>query len=73
METRTRSILKALTWRAGALAITVSAAWVVTGRAGVAASIGVLDTAVKLLAFYLHERAWLRVRFGKVEPPEYQI
>jgi len=73
METHARSILKAATWRAGGLVMTVAVAWALTGRADLAASIGIADTLVKLGAFYVHERVWLKVRFGRKQPPEYQI
>ena len=53
--------------------MTVSVAWIVTGEPLVAASIGLLDTVVKLGAFYVHERVWLKVRFGRLQPPDYQI
>ena len=39
----------------------------------IAAKIGLLDTAIKLAAFYGHERAWNKSDFGKDRPPEYQI
>ena len=73
METRARSIVKALTWRIGGLIVTSSVVWVVTGQAKLAASIGLADTLVKLLAYYVHERCWLKVQFGRAKPPEYQI
>ena len=68
METRVRSIAKALTWRAGGLIVTVSVGWVVTGNPLVAASIGLVDTGAKLVAFYFHERLWLKIRFGRSQP-----
>ena len=73
METRSRSIVKALTWRMGGLVVTIAVVWMVTGRVKLAASIGLADTLVKLLAYYFHERFWLKIRFGRVKPPEYQI
>ena len=73
METRARSIAKALTWRMGGLVVTIAVVWVVTGQAKLAASVGLADTLVKLLAYYVHERFWLKIRFGRVKPPEYQI
>ncbi len=66
METHARTFIKALTWRVGGLLMTVAAAWVITGRADVAATIGLADTAVKVAAYYVHERLWLRVRFGRL-------
>ncbi len=73
METRSRSICKALTWRVGGLVMTTAVAWVATGRLDLAVSIGALDTAVKLAAYYFHERLWLKVSFGRPKPPEYEI
>lgn len=72
-DTHGRTIAKALTWRVGGFAMTVAVAWAVTRRADVAASIGLADTVVKLGAYYAHERLWLRVRFGRVRPAEYEI
>jgi uncharacterized membrane protein len=73
METHSRSILKAVTWRAGGTVVTCAVAWLLTGNLDMAAKIGLLDTGVKIGAFYFHERLWNRSSFGKMEPPEYQI
>lgn len=73
MEKRRRTIVKSLTWRATALTITTSVVWIVTGEVELAASIGVIDTVIKLGAYYAHERCWLKVDFGKIRPPDYQI
>ena len=73
MESHYRSIVKTLTWRVLATAITFSVAWILLGKLGKAAEIGILDTLIKLGAYYSHERAWNRLQFGKTKPPEYQI
>jgi uncharacterized membrane protein len=73
METHSRSILKALTWRAGGTVVTCLVAWLLTGSLDLAARIGVLDTVIKIGAFYIHERLWNRLNIGKMKPPEYQI
>ena len=73
MESHRRSIAKAITWRTGGTLVTVLIAWLVTGRPTLSVSIGLLDSAFKIGAFYVHERIWNRLNFGKVEPPEYQI
>jgi uncharacterized membrane protein len=73
MESHYRSIVKAITWRAGGTVVTFAVAWILTQRVELAAQIGILDTAVKIGAFYAHERLWNRIRFGKAQPPEYQI
>ena len=73
MESHSRSIVKAVTWRAGGTVVTFFVAWMITGEATLSVGIGLLDSLVKVGAFYLHERMWNRLRFGKLEPPEYQI
>jgi adenylylsulfate kinase len=73
METHGRTILKSLTWRVGGLLLTVLTAWLITRKVEVAASIGLLDTLLKVFAYYVHERLWLKVRFGQTKPTDYQI
>ena len=73
METHYRSIAKAVTWRAGGTVVTCLVAWSLTGNFDLAAKIGILDTSLKIGAFYVHERVWNRLNFGKTKPPEYQI
>ena len=73
MESHFRSILKAITWRAGGTVVTFAVAWIFLRELEMAAKIGALDTAVKIGAFYIHERIWIRLNFGKKKLPEYQI
>ena len=73
MESHYRSIAKAMTWRVGGTVVTFIVAWVVTRQFDFAAKIGVLDTVVKIGAFYAHERLWNRLSFGKLKRPEYEI
>ncbi len=73
MESHIRTITKALSWRFVATLITFSVAWLVTGKLTFAVEIGVADTLIKLGAYYFHERLWIRVKFGKLRKPEYEI
>ncbi len=66
MDSRRRSLTKALSWRAVALVITTVLGYLFTGSVAFAASIGVADSLIKILAYYLHERAWNKL------PPELQ-
>lgn len=65
MDTHTRTIAKALSWRVFATLTTSAVAWGITGKIEFAAAIGILDGLLKLGGYYLHERMWNRVRFGK--------
>jgi len=73
MESHSRSIIKALSWRFVATLITFTVAWVITKELKFAAEIGLADTVIKLGAYYFHERTWIGITFGKLRQPEYQI
>lgn len=70
IETKYRSLAKAITWRIIATLTTVTLVYIFFGRLELAAAVGGLEVLLKLLFNFLHERAWLFVNFGKkkVEP-----
>jgi uncharacterized membrane protein len=72
-DSRLRSLAKALSWRAGGFVFMCALAWLVTKDAQAAATIGIVDLVAKIGLYYLHERMWERVEFGRAEPPEYEI
>lgn len=74
METKKRSIAKAVSWRVIATVITTVLALALTGRWEFAAAIGLADTSLKFFVYFAHERLWNRVKFGREEKqPEYII
>lgn len=73
METRKRSIAKALSWRFFATAITILVVFLLSGELIFAAKIGFLDTTIKLVAYFAHERLWLRIPYGRYRHSDYQI
>jgi uncharacterized membrane protein len=73
METRRRTLVKSLSYRIIGGLITISVAYGATGTIGSAAAIGLIDTLVKIGAFYLHERLWLNIDYGRINEPEYHI
>ena len=74
METRRRSLVKALSWRLVALAITTGVGYLLSGgSATFALSLGLTDSAIKIFAYYLHERTWIAIPYGRMRPPEYEI
>ncbi|HTM46318.1 MAG TPA: DUF2061 domain-containing protein [Polyangiaceae bacterium] len=72
-ETRRRSVAKSLSWRFFAAIITAFVAYFMTGQIDFAVKIGVTDTLVKLLVYFLHERVWNQINYGKVRAPDYQV
>lgn len=65
-ESHLRSLLKGLSWRVVASATIVLIAWYTTGNIDLALEIGLIEFFIKLLLYYLHERAWQMVPRGKV-------
>lgn len=61
-ESHTRSLLKGVTWRILATMTTVIIAWFVTGEVAQAFRIGFVEFFAKLAIYYMHERAWARIR-----------
>ncbi|MFA5517331.1 MAG: DUF2061 domain-containing protein [Desulfuromonadales bacterium] len=73
MESNRRSLLKALSWRLWATLITTSLVYFLTGKGEFAATVGLADTAIKFFVYFVHERAWNRIDFGRKREPEYII
>lgn len=74
MESKKRSVAKAISWRVIATVITTVLALALTGRWEFAAAIGLADTSLKFFVYFAHERFWNRVNFGREEKqPEYII
>ena len=70
-----RSILKAITWRLTGTVDTILLSWLITGKLTVAVSIGLLEIFTKTLLYYIHERAWNKIKLGReaTNPPKYHI
>ena len=74
METRRRSLYKTLSWRVLATLITTLIAFILTNEVTFAVEIGLLDTSIKLVVYFAHERLWLRVPWGRAaSDSDYQI
>ncbi|RUU04088.1 DUF2061 domain-containing protein [Mesorhizobium sp. USDA-HM6] len=65
MDTHSRSFIKALSWRATGTIDTMIISLVVTGSVKLAATIGLTEVLTKSLLYYLHERAWLKIPYGR--------
>ncbi|MDH5353242.1 MAG: DUF2061 domain-containing protein [Gammaproteobacteria bacterium] len=63
-EKPVRSLLKALSWRITGSLDTILLSWLFTQNVNTALAIGLSEVLTKTLLYYLHERAWNRVRFG---------
>ena len=74
MEHRYRSIVKAISWRITGSIDTFVVSYIITGKAVVALSISGVEVFTKIGLFYLHERFWNKLKFGREKfEPEYEI
>ena len=60
-----RSILKAVSWRVVATTTTMIIIYAVSGSLDWAIVGGAFDIVLKLILYYLHERAWTNIQWGK--------
>lgn len=73
-EKQYRSLIKATSWRALGTLDTIVVSFVITGKIKLALSIGAVELFTKIFLYYVHERIWNRISFGRTQPPpEYQI
>jgi uncharacterized membrane protein len=64
-----RSLIKAVSWRVVGSFDTFILSYLVTGSAKWAVSIATAEALTKIVLYYLHERAWRLVRWGRMEAP----
>lgn len=58
-DSRTRSLIKALSYRALMTAFTFTIVYIFTGSIQVSGWVAVVEVIGKTLLYYLHERAWI--------------
>ncbi|MCX6897181.1 MAG: hypothetical protein A2107_15495 [Verrucomicrobia bacterium GWF2_62_7] len=73
IEKHYRSLAKAFSWRVTGTLDTILISFIITGRIKLAISIGFIELFTKICLYYLHERLWNKIEFGRVKPEEYSI
>ena len=61
---KTRSILKTISWRIVGTLDTMVLGWIITGDPTVGLKIGALELVTKFVLYYFHERLWLKNKYG---------
>ncbi len=67
-----RSVVKTILWRVVGTVDTIVISWLITREVSIALSIGFVELFTKMVLYYLHERAWDKIKFGRVEKKELQ-
>lgn len=65
MDTSARSIAKAVTYRALGSSVTALIILLLTHKVALSLGAGGLDAGAKTLVYFLHERIWDRLSFGR--------
>ncbi len=77
MESTARSIAKAITYRVFGSASTALIVFFFTKSTGASLGAGAADSVIKIGLYFVHERAWQHVPFGRPKSnppaPEYEI
>jgi adenylyl-sulfate kinase len=60
-----RHLLKTISWRVIGTMDTVMLSWLVTGQLHMGAKIGGLELFTKMTLYFLHERGWNKLNFGR--------
>lgn len=65
MDTKARTLTKALIWNAIGLAVMAGVGFVATGSFAVGGVMAVVNAALGLSMYVIYERVWARVRWGR--------
>ncbi len=66
-EIKIRSVIKTITWRFLATLTTFSLVFIFTGKFELALTVGAIEAFIKMLIYFLHERGWDRIHWGRHE------
>ncbi|WP_170759627.1 DUF2061 domain-containing protein [Ruegeria lacuscaerulensis] len=65
METRRRSVVKAVVWNAMGLIVMTMVGLVATGSAAVGGTLAIVNTAIGLTLYVIYERVWAGISWGR--------
>ena len=65
-DSHSRSFVKGVSWRALGTIDTITLSYIVTGSISNSIKIGVTEVLTKIVLYYLHERVWDTIAFGRI-------
>ena len=68
-NSRIRSLVKSISWRVVGSLDTFILSLIFTGSAKYAVSIATAEALTKVVLYYLHERGWRMIKWGRLEAP----
>jgi adenylylsulfate kinase len=73
MDSKSRSIAKAVSYRVLGSTTTALIAFMLTRKVALSGELGILDMVLKIGLYFVHERLWNHITFGRSKRPEYEI
>jgi uncharacterized membrane protein len=73
MDSNARSIAKAVSYRLFGSLSTALIVFIYNRNVTTSLAIGALDAVAKIGLYFVHERLWNHIDFGRPKPPEYEI
>ncbi|WP_058271938.1 DUF2061 domain-containing protein [Ruegeria atlantica] len=65
METRRRSVVKAVVWNAMGLVMMALVGLIATGSAAVGGTLAIVNTGIGLTMYVIYERVWAGITWGR--------
>jgi uncharacterized membrane protein len=63
-----RSLVKAISWRVTGTVDTLVISYLITGQMKYALTISGVELCTKIGLYYVHERVWEKLTFGRIKP-----
>ncbi|HET9319976.1 MAG TPA: DUF2061 domain-containing protein [Bryobacteraceae bacterium] len=73
MDSSARSLAKAVSYRVLGSAATALIVFIFSGNMPLSAGVGAIDMVLKIALYFVHERLWNYIPYGRPKPPEYEI
>ena len=73
MESTSRSLAKAVSYRVLGSTGTALVVLVLSGNLKISLGVGALDMLLKIALYFIHERLWNHIPYGRPKRPEYEI
>ena len=65
METRKRTLTKAVLWQLLGVVVMAGIGWAMTGSASIGGGLALANAAVGFVTYVLYERVWARIGWGR--------
>jgi len=64
-DTTRRTVVKTISWRIAGSASTFSISYLILGNLTISSTIAVIQLTLNTVLYYIHERIWNKVNWGK--------